>query len=151
MEAKVDFKELMIMVMVEAHRGQVDKSGKPYYLHPLAVMELLDTKDDDLKIIALGHDLIEDTMVTEKKLRSLGFSERVIRGIVALTKVDGESYEEYKDKVKANKDAVIVKMADLHHNMDLSRLVSVTEIDKHRQERYKEFYAELKEVVDIFR
>lgn len=151
MEAKVDFKELMIMVMVEAHRGQVDKSGKPYYLHPLAVMELLDTKDDDLKIIALGHDLIEDTMVTEKKLRSLGFSERVIRGIVALTKVDGESYEEYKDKVKANKDAVIVKMADLHHNMDLSRLVSVTEIDKHRQEQYKEFYAELKEVVDIFR
>ena len=151
MEAKVDFKELMIMVMVEAHRGQVDKSGKPYYLHPLAVMELLDTKDDDLKIIALGHDLIEDTMVTEKKLRSLDFSERVIRGIVALTKVDGESYEEYKDKVKANKDAVIVKMADLHHNMDLSRLVSVTEIDKHRQEQYKEFYAELKEVVDIFR
>lgn len=143
MEVKIDYKELMIMVMIKAHEGQFDKAGRPYYEHPLAVMKLLETKDEELQTIALGHDLLEDTVVTERKLRSLGFSERVIRGIVSLTKEDGESYEDYKEKVKENKDAVAVKIADLTHNMDIKRLVSVTDQDIKRQERYKSFYEEL--------
>jgi len=143
MEVKIDYKELMIMVMVKAHEGQFDKAGKPYYEHPLAVMKLLKTKDEELEIIALGHDLLEDTVVTERKLRSLGFSERVLRGINSLTKEEGETYEEYKNKVKENKDAIKVKIADLKHNMDIKRLVVVTAADLERQKRYKEFYEEL--------
>jgi (p)ppGpp synthase/HD superfamily hydrolase len=94
--------------------------------------------------IALGHDIIEDTSVTYKDLRDTGISERVIEGIRALTKVPGETYEEYKGRVFGSEDAMRVKMADLRHNTDIRRLKGVTEKDIARMAKYHLFYMELK-------
>jgi (p)ppGpp synthase/HD superfamily hydrolase len=136
--------EMMVLAAM-GHNGQFDKAGKSYILHCLTVMQYLETEDEELMCIALGHDLIEDTNVTKEELLSLGFSDRVVNGIVALTKVKGQSYDEYKQSVFANEDAMRVKMCDLRHNSDIRRLKGVTEKDLARLKKYHEFYLELKE------
>jgi guanosine-3',5'-bis(diphosphate) 3'-pyrophosphohydrolase len=133
----------MLVLATNRHAGQFDKGGNPYILHPLAVMHLLESKDEELQAIAVGHDIVEDTGVTYAELRELGFTERIIDGIKSLTKVPGESYDEYKAKVKANPDAVSVKMADLKHNTRIERLKGVTAKDMARMEKYFIFYIEL--------
>ena len=137
----------MLVYATVGHDGQFDKGGKPYILHPLKVMHYLKTDDEELMCIALGHDLIEDAGWTAKAFLDEGFSERVVAGIVAMTKVKGESYEDYKARVKASPDAVLVKMADLRHNSDIRRLKGVTEKDLARTKKYHEFYLELMEAV----
>lgn len=137
--------EKMIVLMVNAHSGQYDKSGMPYSLHPLKVMHYLKTEDEELQCIALGHDVIEDTSVTFEDLRNAGMSERVIDGIRALTKMPGETYDEYKAKVFANRDAMLVKCCDLRHNSDIRRLKGVTEKDIVRLEKYNRFYLEIQQ------
>ncbi len=137
----------MLSLATTAHAGQFDKGGKPYILHPLKVMHYLQSDDEELQCIALGHDLIEDTWVTEQMLYANGMSTRVVEGIVALTKVEGQSFAEYKDKVKSNPDAVRVKMCDLRHNTDVRRLKGLTEKDFERMQRYSVFYSELKAIV----
>jgi (p)ppGpp synthase/HD superfamily hydrolase len=107
-------------------------------------MHYLKTDDEELMCIALGHDVIEDTSVTYKDLRDAGISERVIAGIAALTKQPGQTYDEYKERVFANEDAMQVKMADLRHNTDIRRLKGVTEKDLARMAKYQMFYLELK-------
>jgi (p)ppGpp synthase/HD superfamily hydrolase len=136
--------EKMLLWATNAHAGQLDPGGTPYILHPLKVMHFLQTEDEELMCIALGHDLIEDTFVTADHLRSWGFSERVVSGIVALTKHEGQTYEEYKAAVFSNPDAMRVKMADLKHNTDISRLKNVTQKDADRMVRYYQFYLEIK-------
>jgi len=136
--------EMMVLAAM-GHNGQFDKSGKTYILHCLTVMQYLETEDEELMCIALGHDLLEDTNVTKEELLRLGFSDRVVNGIVALTKVKGQSYEEYKQSVFANEDAMRVKMCDLRHNSDIRRLKGVTEKDLARLKKYHQFYLELKE------
>mgnify|MGYP001591023627 CR=1 FL=1 len=133
----------MLSLVVEAFAGVYDKGGRPYVLHCLQVMMWLDEDDEELQCIGLGHDLLEDTSVTEARLIELGFSRRVIDGIKALTKVQGETYEEYKAKVKANRDAVKVKMKDLRHNSDIRRLKGLRAKDIERVARYHAFYVEL--------
>lgn len=133
----------MLVLATTRHAGQFDRGGNPYILHPLKVMYYLKSNDEELQCIALAHDLVEDTDTTYSELREMGFSERVIQGIVALTKVRGESYDEYKERVKANPDAVRVKMADLRHNTDIRRLKGVTDKDLARIEKYHRFYTEL--------
>lgn len=133
----------MIALAAEKHSGQFDKSGMPYILHPSTVAHKLKTTDLELMCIAWGHDLVEDTDVTYYDLKELGFSNRVIEGIRALTKVPGETQTEYRVKVMANLDATLVKMQDLRHNSDLRRLKGVTEKDITRTTRYMQFYKEL--------
>lgn len=141
----------MLVIATQRHEGQFDKGGVPYILHPLKVMHYVRTDDEELQCIALGHDLVEDTFPNVEEgvafLRYHGFTERVIAGIVALTKVPGESFEAYKERVKANPDAVIVKMADLRHNSDIRRLKGVRDKDIERIVKYHQFYLELKEVL----
>ena len=137
----------LLLIATNAHAGQYDKGGKPYILHPLKVMHYLKTDDEELQCIALGHDLFEDTTVTASELRSHGISERVIQGILALTKMPGECYEEYKNKVMGNIDAIKVKMQDLRHNCDIRRLKGVTDKDNRRIEKYHRFYLELQEAL----
>lgn len=137
--------EQAIRLAANAHRDQYDKGGKPYILHPLAVLRLVNSDDEEINCIAVMHDIIEDTSVSEDILREQGFSERVIAGVVALTKVRGQTYDEYKKAVFANRDAMKVKMADLLHNSDLRRLKDVTEKDIARTEKYMSFYKELKD------
>lgn len=133
----------MLVIATNAHSGQFDKGGNPYILHPLKVMHYLKTSDEELQCIAIGHDVIEDTSVTYKELREAGISERIISGISSLTKVPGETYEEYKEKVFSNVDAMKVKLCDLRHNTDIRRLKGVTEKDVARMVKYQKFYIEI--------
>ena len=133
----------MLVLATNRHAGQFDKGGNPYILHPLKVMYYLKSNDEELQCIALAHDLVEDTDTTFEELKEMGFTERVIQGIAALTKQRGETYDQYKERVKSNPDAVKVKMADLRHNTDIRRLKGVTEKDLARIEKYQKFYLEL--------
>lgn len=124
------------------HDGQLDRGGRPYILHPLAVMQNVGG-DEERMAIAVLHDVIEDTKATYADLRAIGMTNRVINGVQALTKLPGQTYEEYKEQVKSNTDAVAVKKEDLRHNSDLRRLKGVTEKDIARVAKYMAFYAEL--------
>lgn len=134
----------MIQIAADAHANQYDKGGYPYILHPLAVMKILDSEDEELNCVATGHDLIEDTHITAAHLIAAGFSARVVNAIVALTKIEGETYEQYQEKVLANYDAVRVRIADLTHNSDFRRLKGVTDKDMERLNKYAKFYTILK-------
>lgn len=136
----------MISLATHRHAGQFDKGGRPYILHPLTVMHRLRTDDEELQCIAVGHDLLEDTQTRPMELYDLGFSDRVVSGILALTKDDGDNEENYRLQVKSNPDAVRVKIEDLRHNSDIRRLKGVTEKDIARMVRYHEFYLELIEL-----
>ena len=136
----------MLLFATQKHAGQFDTSGQPYILHPLFVMNLLETNDEDLQCIALGHDLVEDCKVTYQELFDMGFSSRVVQGIRDLTKVPGETKEDYKAKVKSNPDAIKVKRCDLRHNSDITRLKDLTPRNIERTIFYHEFYTELKDL-----
>ena len=138
----------MIVLTTNAHAHQYDKGGKPYILHPLAVMNILGSSDEELQCIAVGHDVIEDTKTTYQELREAGFSERVIAGIRTLTKVPGETLDEYKERVFASEDAMLVKLADLTHNSDIRRLKGVGPKDIARMTKYHEFYLQLRSRLD---
>lgn len=139
----------MIALASDAHATQIDKGGRPYILHCLQVMYFLDDFkyeiEDELRSIAVGHDLIEDTWLTEDDLYDYNFSDRVIDGIVALTKKEGQSYEDYKQQVFNSRDAMIVKLCDLRHNSDIRRLKGVTQKDLNRLAKYAKFYTEIQE------
>lgn len=131
-----------LLLMVNGHTGQFDKGGQPYSLHPLTVMHKLKTDDEELQCIGLLHDLIEDVKgATFQQLRDEGMSERVIDGVRCMTKMPGETYEEYQAKVFSNKDAMLVKKEDLRTNSDLRRLKGVTEKDVARTAKYMQFYS----------
>ena len=136
----------MLVLATNSHSGQFDKGGNPYILHPLKVMYLLKTSDEELMCIALGHDIIEDCDVTYRQLTDLGFTDRIINGIRCLTKVPGETQAEYMEKVKSNEDAIKVKLCDLRHNMDLRRLKGTSEKDLARMNKYTRMYAELNSI-----
>jgi (p)ppGpp synthase/HD superfamily hydrolase len=140
---KGEMLDRMLVLVTNAHAGQFDRGGNPYILHPLKVMHYLKTDDEELMCIALGHDVIEDTKVTYQDLRDAGISNRVIEGIRALTKLPGQTYDEYKLGVFANRDAMLVKSADLRHNTDIRRLKGVTEKDIERVAKYHKFYLEI--------
>jgi (p)ppGpp synthase/HD superfamily hydrolase len=143
METKLKLLDRMLVMATNGHAGQFDKGGKPYILHPLKVMHYLKSDDVELMCIALGHDLVEDTPMTYAELRANGMTERVISGICALTKVPGETYDEYKVRVMSSEDAMRVKLCDLRHNTDIRRLKGVTEKDNARMAKYNMFYLEI--------
>ena len=99
----------MLVIATNAHAGQFDRGGMPYILHPLKIMHYVRAEaDEELACIALGHDLFEDTDITAEDLRNAGMTERVINSIYALTKMPGETLNEYKAKVKGNTAEVIL-------------------------------------------
>ncbi|WP_420543931.1 GTP pyrophosphokinase [Streptococcus equinus] len=119
-----------------AHKGQVDKVGAPYILHPETVASFV-TKDDE-KIVAYLHDVIEDTPCQLRDLENAGFSSEIIKAVDLLTRKTGQSYKQYLKLVKTNELARVVKLADLKHNSDLSRLTHVTENDIKRLKKYQD-------------
>lgn len=142
--------DIAISIAVEAHAGQFDKGGVPYILHPLKVMHYTKSTDIEVMCIAVLHDAVEDNKnITYEYLRNRGLTERIISGIMCLTKVPGESYEEYKAKVKSNADAIVVKKADLRHNSDIRRLKGVREKDIERIANYQRFFLELEAVTNV--
>lgn len=126
----------------KAHKGQVDKSGADYIDHPRTVASFCE--DPKEKIVALLHDVIEDTDVTAEELRSV-FGDELTDAVVTMTHLDGEDYFEYVARVKKNPISAKVKLADLRHNMETSRLTTVTEKDLKRVEKYKKARAMLLE------
>ena len=132
-----------IHLATNAHHGQFDKGGNPYILHVLSVMNLLENPDEELQTIALLHDVIEDTDTTFQDLKTAGFSDRVVDAVRLLTKMPGQTYEEYKAGVFSNPDAMLVKAADLTHNSDIRRLKGISERDIQRMARYHQFYLEI--------
>ena len=140
--------EEAIRLAVTSHAGQFDKGGNPYILHPLKLLHWAISAgyDDEIQQIAVLHDVIEDCDVTFRDLESV-FSRRVVEGVRALTKMKGQTYEEYQQAVMGNLDAVKVKMLDLRHNSDIRRLKGVSEKDILRVKKYHEFYLTLKGVL----
>lgn len=118
------------------HNGQFDKGGLPYILHPLKVMHYLKSGDLELMCIAVLHDVVEDCAVTFEDLRLARMSERVIAAVRLLTKMPGQSHEEYLAGIMSNIDAIWVKLADLRHNSDIRRLKGITEKDMARLNKY---------------
>ena len=119
----------------KAHLGQVDKAGEDYIKHPEKVASFV--KTDEEKTVAYLHDVIEDTELTLEDLYECGFSKEVIEAVDIITKKRGEDYQSYLNSVKKNKLARAVKLADLRHNSDLTRLIKVTEKDIKRKEKYQ--------------
>jgi (p)ppGpp synthase/HD superfamily hydrolase len=128
-------------IAIKAHHGQLDKANEPYITHPEFVASQV--TGDEAKAVAWLHDVVEDTSVTFDDLRAAGLSESVIEAVNAITKRDNEDYETYLARVAANPLAKAVKLADLTHNMDTSRLKVITENTKVRLEKYKVALAKL--------
>ncbi len=116
------------------HEGQTDKAGKPYIEHPLRVMNQVESEEE--KIVAVLHDIVEDTNISLNDLRNEGFSEEVVSAVECLTKQDGENYDSYIERISFNPLAVKIKLADLEDNRDLTRLPEVTDKDLKRIEKY---------------
>lgn len=124
--------ETALQIATDAHAGQVDKQGKPYILHPLAVAAQLD--DIELKTIALLHDTIEDTYITKEILLEKGIPQEIVEVVCLMTKPKNMSYEDYLRNIKTNPKAVAVKKADLAHNTSPER---ANGLNDHRRKKYE--------------
>ena len=125
-----------ILFAFDAHRGQYDKSGLPYITHPLHVAESMETEDEC--VVALLHDVLEDTDITIEDLTRIGISDRQIAALKLLCHDDSVPYLEYVQAIRGDQIARKVKLADLHHNSDLTRLNVITTQDIERVEKYKQ-------------
>ena len=124
-----------IKLCFEAHKDQADKSGLPYVFHPFHVAEQM--PDEKTTIVALLHDVIEDSSYTLQNLRNMGFDQEVLSALTLMTHEKNVPYMDYVAKIKGNPVAPIVKLADLRHNSDLSRMDEITETALKRVEKYK--------------
>lgn len=125
-----------IKLMFEAHKEQVDKSGLPYVFHPFHVAEQM--QDETTTVVALLHDVVEDTDYTLEDLREMGFSEEVCGAVALMTHEEDVPYMDYVRQIKTNPIATQVKLADLRHNSDPTRMDAVTDRDIARAEKYQE-------------
>ncbi len=128
--------EKAIAIAAAAHAGRVDKAGAPYILHPLRVM--LSVSTDGERIVAVLHDVVEDTHWTPDALRKEGFSEEILSALDSVTKRKGEEddYAAFVARAAENPIGRRVKLADLMDNLDLSRIAQPTERDFARMEKY---------------
>lgn len=127
--------ERAIAIAAEAHAGQLDKAGAPYVLHPLRVMLRVSTPE--ARIVAVLHDVVEDSEWTFDGLRAEGFTEEILAALDSVTKREGESYDEFVRRAAANPIGRQVKLADLADNMDLSRIAEPSGRDHERIEKYR--------------
>ena len=121
-------------IAYSAHMGQFDKAGVPYIFHPVHLAEQMDTEEEC--IVALLHDVVEDTEVTFEDLEK-EFSKTLIDAIRLLTRDKSVDYMEYVKNLKSNTIARKVKLADLRHNSDSTRLIKITDKDIERINKYK--------------
>lgn len=117
-----------------AHHGQLDRSGVPYIFHPLHLAEQMKTENEI--VVALLHDVVEDTSITLTDLEKLGFSPEVIEAVRLLTHDKSMPYMDYINALKENPIARVVKLADLRHNSDLTRLKDESEKTRERLKKY---------------
>lgn len=124
-----------LIISFAAHKNQTDKNGIPYIYHPYHLAEQMDTEYEICT--ALLHDVIEDTNMTIQDLREEGFPDEIINAINVLTHRKNQPYIKYINNIKQNELAKKVKLADLKHNSDSTRITSLTEKDKERVLKYK--------------
>lgn len=124
-----------------AHKDQVDKSGIPYVFHPVHLAEQMES--EETAIVALLHDVVEDTEYTLQDIAAMGFPQEVLEALALMTHDEAVPYMDYVVQLKGNPIARTVKLADLRHNSDLTRLDTVDEKALARIEKYKKAIAEL--------
>ena len=132
-----------IMLATEKHRGVVDKGGMPYILHPLRLM--CQFRREAEQMVAVLHDVVEDTDVTLDDLRRMGYSEEVVTAVDQLSRRDDESYEQFIQRIKPHPLARRVKLADLLDNMDIRRAGALDEKSLEQFQRYQAAWIELTE------
>lgn len=128
-----------IVTATDAHVGQLDKSGRPYILHPLRVMYFVGNivpDDVEAQIVAVLHDVVEDTALTLLTL-SQSYSKRVIDALDAISQRKGEKYFDYIRRCRENEVARMVKLEDLNDNMSSVRHFDG---DEGLRERYKKAF-----------
>lgn len=137
--------ELMARTLAEKyHKGQKDKAGVDYFTGHICTVASM-VPEGRARVVAYLHDIIEDTDMTAEKLLEMGFDLECVVAVVTLTHKKGVPYMEYIQNIKKNPLASQVKKADLMHNMDLSRLKTVSLSDKQRIEKYEMAYRKLTE------
>lgn len=128
--------ERAIQIAAEAHRGQKDKAGQPYILHPLRVMAACSTEHE--RVVAVLHDVVEDSAWTLDDLRREGLEDELVEAVDAMTRREGEAYADFVDRAAHNPLARAVKIADLRDNLDMSRLTDPAGSDSQRAQKYQE-------------
>lgn len=128
--------KLAMQISFDAHKEQKDKSGLPYVFHPYHLAEQM--TDEVTTCVALLHDVVEDTDMTFEKLLELGFTVEIVDALKLLTHDDSVPYMDYVKEIAKNSVAKAVKLADLAHNSDLTRLDVVDEKALKRAEKYKQ-------------
>ncbi|MBC3804041.1 HD domain-containing protein [Acetobacterium fimetarium] len=130
--------ELALEIAEKAHAGQIDKAGRPYIEHPKQVA--LAFEDEKKVAVALLHDVIEDTDFDAATLHDMGIPYDVVEAVELLSKPKWEPYMDYIEPIKTNPLARAVKVEDLKHNMDMSRIENPTDKDNKRTEKYKKAF-----------
>jgi (p)ppGpp synthase/HD superfamily hydrolase len=130
-----------ILIATGKHDGQYDKGGNPYILHPLRLM--LKAENDTDRIVAVLHDVIEDTDYTIRDLLADGFEQEIIDALDCLTKRKGETYDEFIQRIKPNALAKAVKLLDLKDNMDITRIENPDQKDYDRLKKYEKAIQDL--------
>ena len=120
----------------EAHKDQRDKAGIPYIFHPIHLAEQMD--DEYSTVVALLHDVIEDSSFTLEDLHKMGYPPAVLEALALMTHDERVPYFDYVLSIKDNATAKKVKLADLRHNSDLSRLEEITEKALARVKKYEQ-------------
>lgn len=131
--------EKAIEIAVEAHRGQIDKAGKIYILHPMRVM--LRGQNETEQIVGILHDVIEDTPITIEMLQKEGFSAEVLSALSCITKEKGEEYGHFIDRVLTNPLAAQIKLYDIEDNLNRDRIPFPTQRDEARFAKYQKYHA----------
>jgi len=134
--------EESIILAVRAHRGQKDKAGAPYILHPLRLMLRMET--DTERTVAVLHDVVEDSPYSLEKLNKAGYPPEIIEALDCLTRRENEPYATFIERVQTNPLALKVKTADLEDNMDIKRFKTMTEKDLERLDTYRKAWNSLK-------
>ncbi len=138
-----------IQLAAQLHKGQKDKAGKPYILHILRVVTSRRLTTERQRILAALHDCMEDCGLTKERLRKLGYPLHIVRGLEYLTKRPGEEYEAFIERVAGSSDLdeILVKLADLDDNADLSRFKNPGPVDIKRTEKYQRAVERLEDEV----
>lgn len=135
--------ERAVAIAAEAHAGQVDKAGAPYLLHPLRLMLQMESTEE--RIVAVLHDVVEDSDWSLEHLHAEGFSPVVVEAVASVTRRDDETYEAFVLRAAHNPIGHRVKLADLRDNCDLSRIPNPTPKDHDRMAKYRKAIALLEE------
>ena len=144
-QPETNYEQKARLIVTEAFKDKTDKAGRPYIEHLEAVCGMVESEEDEVKAIAMLHDILEDCPEWTFERLVNAFNERIAEGVFALTKFSANAlnYAEYIELVKANPDAILVKIADLRHNMDITRLPVLGDYEIKRLKKYHAAYLEL--------